>query len=227
MVNLKILFYLCIIDKILIKKTRQSQEGKDNNTEARIKEAARIVFLNKGFAATRTRDIAEEAGINLALLNYYFRSKQKLFNLIMLDALKIFLSSIYDVINDTQLTFEEKLVSISSSYIDTLLVNPEIPLFILSELRNDPAHLIENVGIRDLVLQSDLIKQLLEKVQSGEFKPVNPLNFIMNIIGMTVFPFLASPILKILGNMDQKEFNTLIESRKEQIPKWVLATLKA
>ena len=215
------------MNKILIEKTRQSQEGKDNNTEARIKEAARIVFLNKGFAATRTRDIAEEAGINLALLNYYFRSKQKLFNLIMLDALKIFLSSIYDVINDTQLTFEEKLVSISSSYIDTLLVNPEIPLFILSELRNDPAHLIENVGIRDLVLQSDLIKQLLEKVQSGEFKPVNPLNFIMNIIGMTVFPFLASPILKILGNMDQKEFNTLIESRKEQIPKWVLATLKA
>lgn len=192
------------MDKILIEKTRQSQEGKDNNTEARIKEAARIVFLNKGFAATRTRDIAEEADINLALLNYYFRSKQKLFNLIMLDALKIFLSSIYDVINDTQLTFEEKLVSISSSYIDTLLVNPEIPLFILSELRNDPAHLIENVGIRDLVLQSDLIKQLLEKVQSGEFKPVNPLNFIMNIIGMTVFPFLASPILKILGNMDQK-----------------------
>ena len=228
------------MDKILIEKTRQSQEGKDNNTEARIKEAARIVFLNKGFAATRTRDIAEEADINLALLNYYFRSKQKLFNLIMLDALKIFLSSIYDVINDTQLTFEEKLVSISSSYIDTLLVNPEIPLFILSELRNDPAHLIENVGIRDLVLQSaqakisDSIfynfekqKQLLEKVQSGEFKPVNPLNFIMNIIGMTVFPFLASPILKILGNMDQKEFNTLIESRKEQIPKWVLATLKA
>ena len=215
------------MDKILIEKTRQSQEGKDNNTEARIKEAARIVFLNKGFAATRTRDIAEEADINLALLNYYFRSKQKLFNLIMLDALKIFLSSIYDVINDTQMTFEEKLVSISSSYIDTLLVNPEIPLFILSELRNDPAHLIENVGIRDLVLQSDLIKQLLEKVQSGEFKPVNPLNFIMNIIGMTVFPFLACPILKILGNMDQKEFNTLIESRKEQIPKWVLATLKA
>ena len=215
------------MDKILIEKTRQSQEGKDNNTEARIKEAARIVFLNKGFAATRTRDIAEEAGINLALLNYYFRSKQKLFNLIMLDALKIFLSSIYNVINDTQLTFEEKLVSISSNYIDTLLVNPEIPLFILSELRNDPAHLIENVGIRDLVLQSDLIKQLLEKVQSGEFKPVNPLNFIMNIIGMTVFPFLASPILKILGNMDQNKFNTLIESRKEQIPKWVLATLKA
>ena len=206
---------------------KQIERNLDINTEAKILEAARTIFHKKGYAATRTRDIAEEAGINLALLNYYFRSKQKLFNLIMLDALKIFLSSIYDVINDTQLTFEEKLVSISSSYIDTLLVNPEIPLFILSELRNDHAHLIENVGIRDLVLQSDLIKQLLEKVQSGEFKPVNPLNFIMNIIGMTVFPFLASPILKILGNMDQKEFNTLIESRKEQIPKWVLATLKA
>ncbi len=227
MINIQVLCYLCAMEKILIEKNRQAKGGKDTNTEARIKEAARIVFLKKGFAATRTRDIAEAAGINLALLNYYFRSKQKLFNIIMFDALKIFLSSIYNVINDTDLSFEEKLASISSNYIDTLLINPEIPLFILSELRNDPDHLIENVGIKDLVLKSDLIKQLLEKVHSGEFKPVNPLNFIMNIIGMTVFPFLASPILKILGNMDQTEFNSLIESRKEEIPNWVLATLKA
>jgi len=214
------------MDKILIEKNRQAQ-GKDTNTEARIKEAARIVFLNKGFAATRTRDIAEEAGINLALLNYYFRSKQKLFNIIMLDSLKIFLSSIFNVINDSKLSFEEKLVSISSNYIDTLLVNPEIPLFILSELRNDPAHLIENVGIKDIILNSDLFIQLMNKIDSGEFKAINPLDFIVNFIGMTVFPFLASPILKILGSMDQKEFNAMIESRKEQIPKWVLATLKA
>jgi len=214
------------MDKILIEKNRQAQ-GKDTNTEARIKEAARIVFLNKGFAATRTRDIAEEAGINLALLNYYFRSKQKLFNIIMLDSLKIFLSSIFNVINDSKLSFEEKLVSISSNYIDTLLVNPEIPLFILSELRNDPAHLIENVGIKDIILNSDLFIQLMNKIDSGEFKVINPLDFIVNFIGMTVFPFLASPILKILGSMDQKEFNAMIESRKEQIPKWVLATLKA
>ncbi len=214
------------MDKILIEKNRQAQ-GKDTNTEARIKEAARIVFLNKGFAATRTRDIAEEAGINLALLNYYFRSKQKLFNIIMLDSLKIFLSSIFNVINDSKLSFEEKLVSISSNYIDTLLVNPEISLFILSELRNDPAHLIDNVGIKDIILNSDLFIQLMNKIDSGEFKVINPLDFIVNFIGMTVFPFLASPILKILGSMDQKEFNAMIESRKEQIPKWVLATLKA
>jgi len=226
LVKFEILCYLRSMDKILIEKNRQAQ-GKDTNTEARIKEAARIVFLNKGFAATRTRDIAEEAGINLALLNYYFRSKQKLFNIIMLDSLKIFLSSIFNVINDSKLSFEEKLVSISSNYIDTLLVNPEIPLFILSELRNDPAHLIENVGIKDIILNSDLFIQLMNKIDSGEFKVINPLDFIVNFIGMTVFPFLASPILKILGSMDQKEFNAMIESRKEQIPKWVLATLKA
>jgi len=68
----------------------------DTNTETKIKNAARVVFHKKGFAATRTRDIAEEADINLALLNYYFRSKQKLFDLIMFETMHGFLQSIFE-----------------------------------------------------------------------------------------------------------------------------------
>ncbi len=199
----------------------------DPNTEEKIKEAARLVFHKKGFAATRTRDIAEEAGINLALLNYYFRSKQKLFNIIMLESLKIFFNSIKIVIDDKTLLFEEKLTRITSNYIDTLLVNPEIPLFILSEIRNDPEHLMQNVGIKEVLLGSDLMLQLIDKIASEEFKPIHPMNFILNFIGMTVFPFIASPMLKILGSMDQEAFDQLITDRKVLIPQWMMKILKS
>lgn len=207
--------------------TKKGDLTTDPNTEEKIKEAARTVFHKKGFAATRTRDIAEAAGINLALLNYYFRSKQKLFNIIMLESLKTFFSSIKAVVNDKNLTFEEKLTNISSNYIDTLLINPELPLFILSEIRNDPDHLIQNVGIKDSLLGSDLMLQLMTKVASGEFKPIHPLNFILNFIGMTVFPFIASPMIKVLGDLDQKAFDELIISRKVLIPQWMMLILKA
>ena len=70
----------------------------DSSTEEKIKAAARKVFTRKGFAATRTRDISEEAGINLALLNYYFRSKEKLFDLVMMENMQHFLIGMKEVI---------------------------------------------------------------------------------------------------------------------------------
>jgi len=68
-------FYICT-EQIKVMATKKINKELDTSTEAKIKAAARVVFHKNGFAATRTRDIAEEAGINLALLNYYFRSKQ-------------------------------------------------------------------------------------------------------------------------------------------------------
>src|SRR3979411_2907460 len=94
------------------------------STEEKIKEAARIVFMKKGFAATRTRDIAEAAGINLALLNYYFRSKEKLFELIMIEKLRKFFGFIAPIICDDSTSLETKLELLASNYVDMLLINP-------------------------------------------------------------------------------------------------------
>ena len=90
----------------------------DLSTEEKIKEAAKKVFLKKGYAATRTRDIAEEAGINLALLNYYFRSKEKLFDLIMLEKLEKFFGTIAPVLNNVNTTLEQKITLFSNNYTD-------------------------------------------------------------------------------------------------------------
>jgi AcrR family transcriptional regulator len=128
-------------------------ETADNSTEEKIKEAAAKVFTQKGFAATRTRDIAEEAGINLALLNYYFRSKEKLFDLVMMESLQKFLLGVREILNDVNSSLTEKISQLASHYIDLLKVNTDLPLFILSEIRANPARLEANMGAKEILLQ--------------------------------------------------------------------------
>jgi AcrR family transcriptional regulator len=198
----------------------------DHTTEEKIKNAARIIFHKKGFSATRTRDIAEEAGINLALLNYYFRSKEKLFDIIMLETFQGFLQSITRVFNNEGTSLENKIESIVNNYIELLIDQPDIPLFIMSELRTNPGELLSKTGMKDLIMRSFFIKQIQQGIKEGKIAPVNPLHFIMNLLGMTVFPFIASPMIKGLGNLSQIEFNGLMEQRKALIPKWIKGMLK-
>src|SRR6187455_237945 len=105
----------------------------DLSTEEKIKSAARLVFTKKGYAATRTRDIADEAGINLALLNYYFRSKEKLFDIVMMENLQKFLLVLGGALRDEKSSLTEKVALIANNYVDMLKSNPDLPIFILSE----------------------------------------------------------------------------------------------
>ncbi|HMZ24949.1 MAG TPA: TetR/AcrR family transcriptional regulator, partial [Saprospiraceae bacterium] len=109
---------------------KEEQIEKSASTEEKIKEAARRVFTRKGYAATRTRDIAEESGYNVALINYYFRSKEKLFDLIMLEHLQLFVSSVHDHINDRTTSLPQKVEILISHYIDMLIKNPDLPVFV-------------------------------------------------------------------------------------------------
>ncbi|MEP0713300.1 TetR family transcriptional regulator [Algoriphagus sp.] len=202
-----------------------AKEVKDSSTEEKIKNAARVIFHQKGFAGTRTRDIAEASGINLALLNYYFRSKEKLFDLIMTESLEVFFRSLHSVFNDPTTDFEEKIRRIVENYIDNLSANPNIPIFILSELRNHPEELIKKTGAKKVFLDSVFMKQLKEEIEAKRIKPIHPLQFIMNLLGMTVFPFVASPMIKGIGAIDQAEFESLMQERKTIIPDWIKSFL--
>jgi AcrR family transcriptional regulator len=108
----------------------------DLSTEEKIKAAAKKLFTQKGFAATRTRDIAEEAGINLALLNYYFRSKNRLFELVMWENLSLFMGVMLENIKDNPRSFEDQLDFVVDKYIDMLLENPDLPFFVLNLLQS-------------------------------------------------------------------------------------------
>ena len=200
---------------------KKTKPAPDTTTEEKIKEAARQVFTQKGFAATRTRDIAEAAGINLALLNYYFRSKEKLFDLVMLENIQKFVMAMKGIFNNETMTLVEKVTALIDNYISLLVKNPNLPLFILSEIRANPEKLAANMGIREMLLQSDFYRQL-----QAAGHQVHPFHFIMNIIGLAVFPFIANPLLKVIGDLKQADFDMLMEERRRMIPLWIEAMLK-
>ena len=139
---------------------------KDLSTENKIKEAARQIFLVKGYEATKTRDIAEASGINLALLNYYFRSKKKLFDQIMTESLQTFLGVIFEVLNDPSSTIREKVQAFVDRYIDMLSSNPNLPLFILSEIRTAPEAFVARMKIHERLSETVFIQQFFAEMPS-------------------------------------------------------------
>lgn len=204
----------------------KAEKSIDYTTEEKIKSAARIVFQKKGYSATRTRDIAEEANINLALLNYYFRSKENLFQVVMLETMRDFFQSLTDVFNDEATSFEVKIEQLADRYIDVLLANPDIPVFVLCELRNQPQELLSKIGVKQLLMNSMFLKQFHQGIIEKKIKQINPMHFIMNLMGMIVFPFIAEPMLKGIGDISDEQFQQLMQERKALIPRWILGALK-
>lgn len=205
----------------------KEQKLTDTTTEEKIKIAARTVFHKKGFAATRTRDIAEEAGINLALLNYYFRSKEKLFNMIMFETLFNFMQNMAMVLNDDKSSLEQKVTTITSNYIDLIAKEPNIPIFMLSEIRYNADGLLEKLPIKNLIMNSVFFKQHQKAVKEGKITEPNPLHFLMNLLGLIVFPFIGKPLLKGIGGLNDTQFSKLMQERKKLIPAWLKAMMTA
>ncbi len=199
----------------------------DASTEKRIKDAARNVFYRKGYTATRTRDIAQEAGINPALLNYYFRSKQKLFDMIMFEALQPFVGSMAAVIHDPETSLEAKITRVADSYIDMLIAHPEMPLFVFHELQSNPQALVRDSGMMDILVHSCLLDQYNEAVQSGRMAPIGFEHLMMNLMGMIIFPFIGKPMLMLIARMTEEEYLHHMEARKKLIPAWIRAVLIA
>ncbi|NCQ10944.1 MAG: TetR/AcrR family transcriptional regulator [Bacteroidetes bacterium] len=198
----------------------------DITTEEKIKQAAKIVFHKKGFAATRTRDIAEEAGINLALLNYYFRSKEKLFELIMEESLRDFLLSLTGVISDESTSLQEKIPLLVDRYITMLISNRNMPIFILSEIHQNPELLVSKFQIKEIMMKSAFVLQFQDAVATGKIAQLNVFQFIMNLMGLIIFPFMVAPMLKQIGDLQEEQFVALIMERKKLIPIWIEAILK-
>lgn len=194
---------------------------KDPSTEEKIKEAARKVFHKKGFAGTKTRDIAEEAGVNLALLNYYFRSKEKLFDLIMGETMQLFFQSMKGLINNEHTSLQEKLQDLANQYIDLLSTQPELPIFILNEIQMNPKGLSERMCLPQVVKGSFILQQFKNDLGNKDIPDSALLQMIINIIGMMVFPFIGKPLLKEIFDLSDEQFQVMMQDRKKLIPIWV------
>ncbi len=203
----------------------KEQIAQSESTEEKIKEAAKRVFTRKGYAATRTRDIAEESGYNLALLNYYFRSKEKLFDIIMIEHLQLFIGNVFAILNEKDTSLEEKLERMIGYYIDMLMENPGIPVFIINAVNNDPKLLLERAAGGVDFSATYMAEQWRDIVKKKKLN-ISPMHLFINIISLTVFPFAASPIIKAKNMLDNDAFNKLMLERKRLIPLWIKATLE-
>ena len=117
---------------------------------------------------------------------------------------------------------KEKIDLIVANYIDMLIINQDLPIFVLSEIRNHPEKFANKMQAASLMANSSFVRQLHERVPH-----LNPLHFLMSIIGITVFPFVGKPIFQSATSLDSKMFDGLMEERKRLIPIWVKAMIGA
>lgn len=199
---------------------KAKEKAPDLSSEEKIKKAALKLFTQKGYAATRTRDISEEAGINLALLNYYFRSKEKLFQLLMGELLEQFFGGIVEIFNDETTSLDEKMEMFVARYTALLKAQPDIPLFIFHHLRTNPGKLVSRLGMGRL-FRSYFFTQLESSMARQRIRRIHPVQFVMNLLSMTVFPFIAAPLLKEVAGVDAKMFDRLLDERRTLIPQWM------
>ena len=200
-------------------------ETQYSNTELKIRDAAKLLFLKKGYSATTTRDIAQESQINLALLNYYFTSKRRLFEIIMFETLYDFLNKMVEVYNDEETTIREKIELASSKYIDMIIAEPLLPTFILNELKNNPTNFLK-MPTAKVIMKSQLISQYNDGVKKGIYKKVDSIHFITNILSLIVFPFICSPIIMKMEKLNKTDFNKMMNQRKKLIPEWIIQMIK-
>lgn len=199
---------------------------KDISTEEKIKEAARKIFHKKGYAGTRTRDIAEEAGINLALLNYYYRSKEKLFELIFEESIAEISTSLKILLNDDRTPLEQKIDTIVNKYINVVSKNPYLSFFILGEIHKNPQKFRKRLGLTEAALTSCyMYEQIRTQLNSVGLERVDPIHIFINVISLTIFPFMGKPLIKNLAGMNEADFDDFIESRRVFIPMWIRSIL--
>ena len=194
---------------------------KELTTEEKILLSASKVFTEKGFAGTRTRDIAEEAGINLALLNYYFRSKEKLFEQVMKVKMVLLFGQIVPILTNEKTNLEEKIDLVSNKYFEILSKNPNLPLFVLSEMQKKNSEVKSIIPVNKIFKNSVILKQIKER------KPeLNPSHFLINFLSMTIFPFITKPVFNTFDLMNETEFQQFVEERKRLVPIWIKTLLE-
>jgi len=193
--------------------------SESTSTEQKIKAAAMNVFIKKGFAATKTRDIAEEAKINIASLHYYFRSKDKLFQLVIGDAMKKF-SSGMDEVFESDMPLHQKIKAFTHRYIDFFKENPHIPIFIISESQLNAERVKQLLAAQKGI--EKLKNQLNDLAEKGVIRSTHPAQFILNIVSLTAFPFLSRPLLMKKIDLNDTEYDELLEERKTMIPELII-----
>lgn len=198
----------------------------NKDTEKKILEVAKKIFREKGFDGTKTQEIADEAGINKALLHYYFKTKSSLFQRVFLSSLEEIFTVLGQHINNDQ-PLLEKTPALVSSYMDYIEKNVNLFVFVISEVWQNQEFTQKFVQVAlERVDFKDFYSSFRKEVESGSLRDINPVHYLLNLISLSIFPFIVSPILKnILATMEIN-VSTIIRERKEVVTQSLIAMVK-
>lgn len=194
-------------------------------TEEKIFNAARIIFQKKGFAGARMQEIADEAGINKAMLHYCFKNKQLLFKAVFIKAFEQLAPQINAIFNSDEMVFD-KIRKFTSNYISFVIDNPYLPQFVIQEMNNNPEFVMSFLNHENRPNPNLLISQIEKEIAAGIIKPVSPKQLLLDIFSMTVFPFAAQIMVKGILQISDSEFNQLMEERKTSIAEQIINSIK-
>jgi len=210
---------------LLTKWLNSMVKNKDNNTESEILEAAKTIFQRKGLFGARMQEIANEAGINKALLHYYYRSKQLLFEAVFKQAFSLMAPKLNAIIN-SDLALEEKIKKFMHNYISFVIKHPYLPNFIIQELNNNPQFIKQLVAENHFPNITAFKKQVNDLVKNGKIKEITPEQLFVNMMALSIFPFIGAPLLKGFTNMNDKTYQILLKERKTTAADFIINAIK-
>ncbi|MFZ4411800.1 MAG: TetR family transcriptional regulator [Bacteroidales bacterium] len=198
---------------------------KETDTEQLILNAAKNIFFRKGYDGARMQEIADEAGMNKALLHYYFRSKDKLFEAIFKNAFQQFIPVMVENIT-SGLSFEKKIEIFVENYLKVLIKVPQLPNFVLTEINRDPERIVgmfAKMGLKPLLI----LQEIQKGMEEGSLRQMDPRHLLINIIALCVFPFAAKPLMQIiLFDNDTIKYNAFLEERKKEVSRFIIQSIK-
>lgn len=204
-----------------------TSENQDIDTRERIKDAARQVFLKHGLEGARTQEIAELSDTNPALISYYFKGKEKLFDTILTETFTAFVARVEKIVNAVDTDFETKVHLLVDCFSDMILESPHLPMATLIKIRKKNRAILNYTNrMRVMLHRSEMAKQFQQRINKGVYKQAILAQVLMNLVSLTLFPALAAPVLSTMGDMKQDAFMLLIKDRRQYIADWVLYTMK-
>jgi len=200
-------------------------KNKETGTEARILEAARNIFHIKGLTGARMQEIADEAGINKAMLHYYYRSKEHLFEAVFKEAVGRIFPIIVQILS-YEIPLFDKIRIFVKEYIRILKENPYLPGFVISEITQHPDKFTDLFQEKGIVFPKVFIDEIKESAEKGEIIDIDPLMLVVNIIALCIFPVVAKPVIKGIYRLSEEEFNQFIEKREYEVADFIINSIK-
>ncbi|WKN29803.1 TetR/AcrR family transcriptional regulator [Porifericola rhodea] len=202
-------------------------QTEEDNTEQKIRQVAKRLFTERGYAGTKIRDVAEEAGVNIALLNYYFRSKERLYESILSENFEEYASAISETLNAQDIPLHTRIKAYVSQLIEHLENNPDLPFFIMSECRNNSEFCVHIMDKKMRKFnESVLAQQLKKEAEKGNIRTIDPMHFEHMVVAQIVMPFLGAPVFKHVHQMDDVSFKKFMDEQKDIVPDMIMAYLK-